>query len=180
MSNVVELNIPGTGPKYYSIGPVVAEGLTYGVEHMLEIFDDIKVLHKAHWDEVEGNYLKKSFDPDYGLISLYEAKGRLVLFTVRDEEHTLVGNAVFVLGPNLLLKGEIQASDIVFYLKKELRGSAAATCLLSYVELVMARLNVAHMHISDKSFAGGRSMERLLTTHGFVPVSKHYMKEMQE
>jgi hypothetical protein len=144
--------------------------LAFSVERIEDIADEIKPLHRAHWDETEEHRHELPFKPDYETFIRYERAGRYVLFTLRSEGG-LLGNCALYLDKSAHTQTLVAMEDTL-YLLPEARKGRIAKCFVAYVENAMQLLGVSEINISVKTvnkaerffrFLGYRHVENGLT-----------------
>ena len=130
------------------------------VERIENIADEIKPLHRAHWDETEEHRHGLPFNPDYAAFIRYERAGRYVLFTLRSEGG-LLGNCALYLDKSAHTQTLIATEDTL-YLLPEARKGRVAKCFVAYVENAMRLLGVSEINISVKTVNKAERFFRLL------------------
>jgi len=104
----------------------------FSLELIEVIANDIKPLHKAHWDETEGHRHGLPLDPDYPAFIRYEQAGRYVLLTLRMGDR-LLGNCAMYLDKSTHTQTIIATEDTL-YLLPEARKGRVARQFVAYVE----------------------------------------------
>jgi GNAT superfamily N-acetyltransferase len=136
------------------------QGFTFSVESIEAIADEIKPLHRAHWDETEIYRHGLPFNPDYGTFIRYERAGRYILFTVRSAGK-LSGNCAMYLDKSAHTQTLIATEDTL-YLLPEARKGRVAKRLVGYVENALQVLGVSEINISVKTVNKAERFFRLL------------------
>ena len=136
------------------------QGFTFSVESIEAIVDEIKPLHRAHWDETEIYRHGLPFNPDYGTFIRYERAGRYILFTVRSAGK-LSGNCAMYLDKSAHTQTLIATEDTL-YLLPEARKGRVAKRLVGYVENALQVLAVSEINISVKTVNKAERFFRLL------------------
>ena len=136
------------------------QGFTFSVESIEAIVDEIKPLHRAHWDETEIYRHGLPFNPDYGTFIRYERAGRYILFTVRSAGK-LSGNCAMYLDKSAHTQTLIATEDTL-YLLPEARKGRVAKRLVGYVENALQVLGVSEINISVKTVNKAERFFRLL------------------
>jgi len=167
-------------PIYHGPEPVTYRDCVIGVERLEDVVDDIRFLHKEHWDETETLYLPGRMDPDYERMIMMEREYRFVLFVVRGPTGDIVGNLAYHMNYSLHQRGLLIASEDAFFITKAYRNGRLAIKLLEYAERILAGVGVHCLTIGDKSPAGGASLEKLVTRRGYQPVVKGYVKMLED
>ena len=166
-------------PIYRGPEPDTYRGFTFGVERLADIVEDIKWLHRQHWNETERLYQTGDCDPDYDRMIALEKMYSFLMFVVRDEDNTIVGNLVYNLTYSLHKRGQLNAYENAFYLAKSARTGHLAMKVMDYAERILTELGVHCLTIGDKSPAGGVSIAKLATRRGYQPISVGYMKNLE-
>lgn len=118
------------------------DGMTFQVERMRDVVEEIKPLHLAHWQETETHRHRQSLNPNYAELIAHERAGQYVLFTVRDADKRLVGNcAVYIFRSNHTQ--ELEATeDTMFVLKEVRKGRELGVAFFQYCERMLLGLGV--------------------------------------
>jgi hypothetical protein len=128
--------------------PEVCGEFTFAVERIEDIEEEIKPLHRAHWDETETARHGLPFNPDYQTFTRYERAGRYVLFTLRQDDR-LLGNCAMYLDRSAHTQTLIATEDTL-YLLPEARKGRIAMRFVGYVEESLRQLGVREIEISVK------------------------------
>lgn len=165
-------------PAYYGFDRVQHRNFFIGLERIRHIRPELEEMFAAHWAETETLYLDRAMKPDWEMFYWMETNRRLLLFTVRDHEDKLVGNAMFMLGHSTHIAGTLQAREDTFYLAKDCRGMGIAPKFIRYIEKCLKQLKVVYMGMSDKSPVGGKSLKPMMEGLGFEQIAVHYQKDL--
>lgn len=151
-------------------------GLTFQVERMRDLKDEIKPLHWAHWQETEKYRHGQPFNPNYAAFIAYERAGHYVLFTVRDADKRLVGNcAVYVFRSNHTQ--ELEATEDTMFLLKEVRkGRQLGVAFFQYCERMLLALGVVEIKFSVKTT---NAVWRLWRRLGYEVVAYELSKQLR-
>lgn len=120
----------------------------FSIEMIEDITDEIKPLHRAHWDETEAHRHGLPFDPDYETFYRYERAGRYILFTLR-KEGQLLGNCAMYLNNSAHTKTLFATEDTLFLLPEARKGRTAMH-FVDYVENSLQKLGVSEIDITVK------------------------------
>lgn len=131
------------------VQPAVYQGFTFSVERIEDIAEEIKPLHRAHWDETEAHRHGLPFQPDYATFIRYERAGRYMLFTLRSEG-TLSGNCAMYLDRSAHTQTIIATEDTL-YLLPEARRGRVANRFVAYVENAMRQVRAREINITVKT-----------------------------
>ncbi|MBN9134381.1 MAG: GNAT family N-acetyltransferase [Nitrosospira multiformis] len=123
--------------------------LVFAVERIENITEEIKHLHRAHWNETEEHRHRLPFQPDYETFIRYEQAGRYLLFTVRSEGK-LLGNCAMYLDKSAHTQTLIATEDTLYLLPEARRGTVAKR-FVRYVENAMKLLGVREINITVKT-----------------------------
>lgn len=149
--------------------------VTFARECMHEVMDEIKPLHRAHWDETEGHRHGLPFDPAYHTFIQYELAGRYVLFTLR-EGGRMVGNCAMYLDRSAHTQTLIATEDTLYLLPEARRGRIAHR-FVGYVERALASLGAREICITVKTVNRAERFFRLL---GYRHVENGLTKILEE
>lgn len=140
-------------------------GLTFRVERVRDLGDELHALHQAHWAETEGYRHGLQMDPDYQGFADAERLGGLLQFTARDDAGRLVGNIRMYLFKSMHTR-RLCAREDTFYLLPEARKGFAAIRFWQYMERSLELIAVQEIHTDSKlSNKVGRLNEYLGYTH---------------
>lgn len=131
------------------IQPEGYNGFTFAVELMEDIIDEMRPLHKAHWDETEAHRHGLPFNPDYQTFIRYERAGRYILFTLRSEGE-LLGNCAMYLSPSAHTQTLIATEDTLFFLPEARKGRTAGK-FIAYCEDALKSMGVREINVSVKT-----------------------------
>jgi GNAT superfamily N-acetyltransferase len=146
------------------IRPEKCGDFVFSRERIENIAEEIKVLHRAHWDETEEHRHGLPFDPDYATFARYERAGRYVLFTVR-KENRLCGNCAMYLDRSTHTQ-TVLATEDTLYLLPLARTGRVARRFVGYVEKAMRLLGASEIHITVKTVnKAGRFLRMLGYSH---------------
>lgn len=163
------------GPKVVYCGKYIL-----GVERLADMREEMEKLYRDHFYETETRYLDEELDPDYEYALLAESRGRALFFTVRntEDDHRLVGNATFFIGPCIHMKSKVQASEDTFYLAPAHRDQGLATMILRFIKESLTTYGADYLWMTDKSPSGGKSLSTLFETNGLTPVYVGYLAKL--
>jgi GNAT superfamily N-acetyltransferase len=146
------------------IPPEKCGDFVFSRERIEDIAEEIKLLHRAHWDETEEHRHGLPFDPDYATFARYERAGRYVLFTVR-KENRLCGNCAMYLDRSTHTQ-TVLATEDTLYLLPLARTGRVARRFVGYVEKAMRLLGASEIHITVKTVnKAGRFLRMLGYSH---------------
>lgn len=146
-----------------NIGRIRSEsygGFIFSVECIEDIADEIKPLHRAHWDETEAHRHRLPFNPDYETFIRYERAGRYILFTLRSEGE-LSGNCAMYLDKSAHTQTIIATEDTLYLLPRARKGRVASR-FVAYVENALRQLGVKEINITVKTINKAGRFFRLL------------------
>lgn len=143
-----------------ALAPERHGNVTFARERMHEVIDEIKPLHRAHWDETEGHRHGLPFDPAYHTFIQYELAGRYVLFTMRDAGR-LVGNCAMYLDMSAHTQTLIATEDTLYLLPQARQGRIAHR-FVDYVERSLANLGAREICITVKTVNRAERFFRML------------------
>jgi GNAT superfamily N-acetyltransferase len=94
------------------------------------LIEEIKPLIQLHYDEIALNKEFIPLDPDWDTYAAIAAQGRLLIVTARNEQHELIGYAVFFINQHVHYKSTRMASNDILYLLPEYRRGSTGIRLL--------------------------------------------------
>ena len=121
----------------------------FSLERIEDIREEIKPLHRSHWDETEEHRHGLPFNPDYATFIRYERAGRYVLFTLRKESR-LCGNCAMYLDKSAHTQTLLATEDTLFLLPLARKGRVARH-FVNYVENALRQLGASEIHITVKT-----------------------------
>lgn len=122
-------------------------GVTFQVERLYDILEDIKVMHEQQWNEVEA--VREGLNPDYDALLAKEFGGSYVLFTAR-RNGELVGNTTCYLYRSMH-NGKLCAKEDSMYLVPSARKGRTAMKFFSYCEAQMVQAGAREITVSVKT-----------------------------
>lgn len=131
------------------IKPEQYREFTFSVEWIEEIAEEIKPLHRAHWNETESHRHDLPFNPDYETFFRYERAGRYVLFTLRKDVE-LLGNCAMYLDKSAHTQTLIATEDTLYLLPQARRGRAAIR-FVAYIEKSLKQIGAKEINITVKT-----------------------------
>jgi len=147
--------------------------ITYQIEQLPDIIEDIKRLGPIHWAEVSPFRDVRPFNPNWELYLDQYRKGGVFSFTARDGNE-LVGYCFFTFITMSHYKHITLAINDTLYLKPEYRKGMTGYKLITKAEEEVKKLNVQEImwrtKLGDSNF--GKLLERL----GYFPEEVSYTK----
>ena len=146
--------------------------ITIGVEKLLDCWDDIITLAKAHWEEtMQWQHGHQPFNPVYERYAEFERIGWLVLFVVRDDGK-YAGHGIMYLTPSMHTQAIIATEDLMFLLP-EYRNGGVGRKLYKFVEDTMWSMGATEISVTAKP---GSPAAKLLESLGCTLVDLVYSK----
>ena len=137
--------------------------------------EEMKLLHRAHWQETEAHRHGLAFNPDYDTFVRYERAGRYVLFTVREGER-LMGNCAMYLDMSAHTKTLIATEDTLYLLPEARKGRMAAR-FVSYMEEALKKIGAKEIVITVKTVNRAARFFRML---GYKHVENGLTKVLED
>lgn len=134
-------------PKCFS--PATYLGLTFQVERIADIEDEIHPLHQAHWEETEKHRNGRQMLPDYEAFKADEQAGRLIQFTARTAAGALVGNIRMYVYTSRHDQ-TLESREDTFFLLPAHRQGFTAIRFWQYMESCMHRIGVLDIYTDSK------------------------------
>lgn len=149
-------------------------GLTFRVERLAEIEDEIHPLHEAHWRETEKHRNGHQMLPDYEAFKADENAGRLIQFTARDSAWKLVGNIRMYVYTSRHDR-TLEFKEDTFFLLPENRKGFTAIRFWQYMEACMRAIGVQGGYTDSKLV---NNVGRLNEYLGYKLVGQTYYKHL--
>jgi hypothetical protein len=89
---------------------------------------------EIHYDELALHKDTIPLNPDYDRYLSLESKNQLKIYTLRTDEHILIGYAVFFISPMIHYKSTICATNDLLYISKEYRQGMTGIKFIKYCE----------------------------------------------
>lgn len=125
--------------------------ITYQVEKLIDIIDELKPLLENHWEEVAWYKDKVKLNPDYDKYLEMDSTSVLHIVTARDED-VLVGYDINFLLPHGHYSDHLYAINDIIFLKPEYRHFGVAQEMVEYAEQELKNLGVSvitfHMKVA--------------------------------
>jgi len=148
--------------------------LTFQIESLTKVWDEIMLLASQHWGETEGFRRGEPFAPSYDRYIQCEQTGFFVMFTARDGEK-LAGYAGMYVTTSMHSQVLIAVED-QWFLLPEYRKGRNAIRMVKFVEAELAGRGVKALTMSAKiSNGAGRILEYM----GYLPVSTQCFKVLK-
>jgi GNAT superfamily N-acetyltransferase len=140
-----------------------------------KLASEMQPLLEKHWREVSAN-LDIELDVDWDKYFLIQRQGGLRIYTVREEFlGTLLGYAVYFVGPNPHYKQSLQAVQDVLFVDPKHRGMGGALIAFGDKRLKRAGVQAVYHHVKCKHNFGP-----LLERQGYGMVEYIYMKRLDK
>lgn len=120
----------------------------FACEKLEDVLEELSVLHRLQWDEVEHCRQGLPFDPDYLRMMTAERAGRYVLFTIR-KGGVLVGNCGLFVSKSLHTQLPVAIEDALFIVPGERRGWLAKK-FMQYMERCLQQLGITEIEVTVK------------------------------
>ena len=167
-----------TNPKnYYAFVPAQQGQVTFGIERISEIEDEIRVLHEEHYNETETEYLSTPFSPSYERYKASEAAGQYIQFTARVGD-VLAGYLQYYIFDDMHTNMK-QAREDALFVSKPFRGDKLGPGMLSYAEDALRQLGCKMIGMTSKHPIGAPNMGPFLESKGYRAVAVFYVKELE-
>lgn len=158
------------------IEPAQSGEFTFARERMEDIVEEMRPLHRAHWDETEASRHALQLNPDYDAFIRYERAGRYILFTLRDGSGRLVGNCAMYLDTSTHTQ-TLLATEDTLYLLPEARKGRTAMRFVGFIERALRQVGAKEIHITVKSVNKAEKFFRFL---GYVHAENGFLKILEE
>lgn len=118
-------------------------------EYLETALEQVKPLHRKHWEETEKYRHNIPLNPDYEYMVNAERQGRFMLFTVRSANN-LVGNCMMYLSRSTHTQ-ELVAEEDTIFIDPAHRIGRVGIKFIKYVEDVMQQLGVKEIRVTVKT-----------------------------
>ena len=157
------------------IQPEQYREFTFAIEWIQDIAEEIKPLHRAHWNETESHRHDLPFNPDYETFIRYERAGRYVLFTLR-KDGELLGNCAMYLDKSAHTQTLIATEDTLYLLPRARKGRAAIK-FVAYIEKALKQIGAAEINITVKTV---NTASKFFAALGYVHVENGLTKILED
>lgn len=125
-------------------------GLQYAQERAGPIFEEIKPLLHAHFEEI-AHYKDIELKPDYGRYFEAEHHGHLRIYTARADD-VLIGYAIYFVRRSLHYRDSLQAQQDILYLAPKHRSGGRGRALIEYADACLCQegVQVVIQHVKHK------------------------------
>lgn len=149
--------------------------MIFAVEKLVDCWDQIMILAKAHWQETEMYRHGQPFCPEFHRYDAYDKAGWLFQYTARVDGQ-LVGYATMYLVPSMHTQ-QLIATEDTWFLLPEFRKGRNAIRFYNYVQDDLFKRGAVEVIMTAKmTNAAGRILEYL----GFKQVAKQYSKQITD
>lgn len=107
--------------------------ITYQVERLADMLDEMKPLFDDHWEEIALFKDEVKLDPDYDKYLLMESNGFIHVCTARDDG-ALIGYFVSIITPHLHYKQSKTLASDIYFIKPEYRKGRTGIRLFQFAE----------------------------------------------
>jgi len=146
--------------------------ITYSVEKLSDIFDELKPLLQCHYEEIARHKDVIKLNPDYDKYKVMDNAGYLHTVTARDGGK-LIGYFVSFVMPHLHYKDCIMSVNDVLFIEKNYRKGFVAMRMFKFAERTLKERGVLKIHINMKiAHDFGILLERI----GYVEIERIYEK----
>lgn len=146
--------------------------ITYQIERLQDIREEMASLIIPHWEEVALNKKEIPLDVDWDWYRQIEDAGILHVTTARAGDE-LVGYALFVVSGSLRYKGLRMAENDVFYMSPERRKGLEGARLFKAAEAHLKSKGVHKMLLKTKLH---KDLDVLFRRLGYKPIERYYSK----
>lgn len=137
---------PIPAPEWF--GGAATGPVSFQVERMADVVEEIRALHAAHWEETEQYRADVGLDVDYDQYIAVENAGAFLLVTARCDGE-LAGYFMFVLHTSRHSSKYVAAED-AFYLQPAFRRGFTFLRMLRFAEACLMRIGVKQITCSVK------------------------------
>ncbi len=163
--------------KYYGFVPATEGQVTFGIERIADIEDEIRVLHEEHYLETEVKYKPTGFNPSYDRYRASEEAAQYVQFTARVGD-VLAGYLQYYVFDDMHSHMK-QAREDALFVSKKFRGKKLGPGMLAYAEDALRHLGCRMIGMTSKHPVGGPNLGSFLESRGYREVAVYYTKELE-
>lgn len=144
--------------------------ITFCVERMSEMVDELKAHLNAHWEELALNKDKVPLDPQWDIYFAREDRGEVLLIAAR-HEGALIGYFIGFVAPGLHYRTCLTLTMDIFWIHPAHRGSGCGFKLFKFVEQEARNRGIQRMFVGSKMHKDvGWLFEKL----GYAEVERYY------
>ena len=165
--------------RYFGYPPLMAKNAAFGIEKFRYMLDEIRPLHKAHYNETETTYLDSKFDPDYEQYIALERDKKFICFTCRIRSR-MAGYLQYYLFNDLHAQSMYQAREDAFFLHPLVRNKKIAPVMLAYAEKCLQALGCQYVGMTSKAPVGAPDIGPFLQKREYRPVAVYYAKKLKD
>jgi len=147
--------------------------MLYQHENYGNVREDIKPLIIKHWEEIALNQDIIELNPDWDAYAELDRKGMLRVFTVRDEDESLVGYFVVIVSRSLHYKDHLFANNDIIFLLPEYRKGTTGIKLIDFAERELEAEGIRTLNINTKDH---QSFDAILQRRGYQMIERVYSK----
>lgn len=144
--------------------------LTFGEERLEAALEEVQELWQLHFQETEGYRHALGYSPDVEAFLKFDRGGMFRLYTIRNEEHRLMGQIGFIVHKSRHTQTRTADEDF-WYVREEARGKGAASRLLGFALAKLRAEGVQQVVVTDKL---PRDLGPLVKKFGFEQVARQY------
>lgn len=171
----IHLIIDLVAPKYRALR---CDGVSFQPELIAGLWPEADPLFERHKDEI-AHYQDIALSVDKATYEKQEAAGILKVYTARSlPDFSLIGYAIYFVGPNLHYRDSIQARQDVVYLAPEWRKGRVGLRLIHYADERLRDWGVAVCYHHQK--IAHPAIGRLLQYEGYECVEKIWAKRLDK
>ncbi len=140
--------------------------------------EEIRPLHAAHYLETETKYKRHDVGVKYDHYIACEKAGTLQVFGARLADTQQLVAYLFVYVSPSAHDSSMVATEDMYFILPEHRGSGLARRLLQYSKARLKELGVDYFFMTSKKPVGGPNIGMFLESEGFKAVAVSYMVEL--
>lgn len=146
--------------------------VTFQVERVTDILDEVKPLLEAHWREIALYQDQFPLNPDYEKYLALDRAGVVHIVTARTAGE-LIGYYISFIMPHLHYRDCIVAMNDILFLKSEYRRGRTGMQMIAFAEEDLKRIGVNRMTIHVKT---AHDFSPALLRMGFTEIERNFDK----
>jgi N-acetylglutamate synthase-like GNAT family acetyltransferase len=146
--------------------------VTFAIETMDQVLDDMAWLWDIHWQEIALDKVKVPLNPDVDTFWALEKSGLLLIVTARDGEK-MVGYHVCIVRPHLHYKHSLTAYADMYFVHPDYRQGMTGVRMFKFLEAELRARGVERIYQGTKIH---KDMGRLFERLGYKETERLYVK----
>lgn len=146
--------------------------ITFQIERVSDIIDELIPLNKSHWEEIAINQDKIELSVDYDKYIALDKAGILSVVTARDGDN-LIGYCIDLVSNHLHYSNTVFAINDVVYILPIYRKASVGMRMIKFTEKVLIDIGAKVWYVHSKEHT---PISSLLKRLGFNKIEENYGK----